>query len=292
MVEFPFSPMEPILTHQPFSDPSYAFQVKWDGVRMLVQKRGDDVLLVNRKGKNRTALYPDIANEVRKFKVHDCILDGEMISFGKDGKPDFRQILHRDLAKKPKLSVPVCFVAFDCVQHDGVWLLERALEDRYEVLEDVVSVPGLVQRTENFADGMELFQSMERMQMEGIVAKRKGSAYHPGGKSGEWQKVKCWRYTVAEGLFLKWRDERPNAVIVGTNNEPTNEVFGAVATGIPESEWGRLTAWSESGPEAVKGHPDWTRLRPGIQMKIRFLEWTDDGKLRAPVVQSISYPSL
>jgi bifunctional non-homologous end joining protein LigD len=278
-------PMEPVLVESPSENPDFLFQVKWDGVRLLLQKRGDTVRLWNRKGRDKTETYPELVDWAREQPADQFVLDGEVISLGASGLPDFRRVLRRDLARRPRLDIGIGYVVFDCLQQAGHTLLERPLEARQEALAAIVGNGGLVQACDNFDDGRQLFQRMQELGMEGVVGKRRGSLYYVGEKRPIWQKTKCWRHVQLDGLFVKWREGRPAAVIVG-DWEREQDNAGAVATGIAASDWRVLGELSAQSPPAP-GHPDWRALPRGVKLVVRFLEWTENGQLRHPVVERI-----
>ncbi|MCL6631437.1 MAG: hypothetical protein K6T63_02285 [Alicyclobacillus herbarius] len=283
---FGLRPMEPILKPAPNQGPEFHFQVKWDGVRLLMERQGDAIRLWNRKGRDRTKTYPELVNWALAQLTEFFVLDGEVISLGTNGKPQFRQVLRRDLAHRPRTDIPIVYVVFDCLSVRGTSLFDQGFEVRQEQLRQVVSQSGLVQVSDNFSDGNALYERMQELGMEGIVAKRAGSYYYPGEKRAEWQKVKCWRYITLDGLYLVTRDGRPASVVVGERPDLSHPA-GAVATGIDKKDWVKLAACSAS-PEPHR--PDWRALPPGIRFVIRYLEWTDTAMLRHPVVVRIEWP--
>jgi len=85
----PFYPMEPEAFRQPFDDPDFGFQIKWDGTRILAHVSGE-VKLFNRKKKIRTPQYPEITEYLFDvFKGRSLVLDGEIITLtgGRTGPP-------------------------------------------------------------------------------------------------------------------------------------------------------------------------------------------------------------
>ncbi|WP_067935280.1 ATP-dependent DNA ligase [Alicyclobacillus kakegawensis] len=282
-------PMEPVLASAPSADKGVIFQVKWDGVRLLMQRRGNEVRLWNRKGKARTHLYPELVAWAKEQAQDAFVIDGEVVSLGADGRPDFRRVLRRDLARRPRLEVPVVYMAFDCLQIAGQPLLETPFELRQEALREAVSQPGLVQVCDNYSDGRDLYERMQAHGLEGVVGKRAGSRYYPGEKRADWQKVKCWRHITLDALFLTVRDGRPASVLVGEWTDLEHPA-GAVATGIRQEDWAAL--WDSAGPGLTASRPQELRpLPPGIRLHIRYLDWTDAGALRHPVVEAIQWPT-
>ena len=70
----------------------YAYELKWDGLRAMVST-ADGLRVRSRRGWDMTELLPELADLPPRL-----VLDGELIAFGEDGKPDFpglcRRMLH------------------------------------------------------------------------------------------------------------------------------------------------------------------------------------------------------
>src|SRR5690349_22287356 len=81
-------PMLCTLLKEPFSDPDYLYEVKWDGYRLLTYKDGASVKLSSRGGLDYTRKYPPIARALGALP-QDVVIDGEAIVLNKEGKPDF-----------------------------------------------------------------------------------------------------------------------------------------------------------------------------------------------------------
>ena len=282
-------PMEPVLVSEPFDNPDYLYQVKWDGVRMLTIQADDGVTLWNRKGNLKTRLYPEVSLEVESLNLPSgTILDGEMVSFGENGKPDFRKILQRDLASNPNPAVEVCYVVFDFLDgnrlNGGRSTYQVPLQERLLMMRDYVKPTAHIQVTDDFQSGTVLFLRMQQLEMEGIVAKRRDGFYHPGEKHPSWQKVKCWRQLQVEVIGVQMKGGRPASLLVqepATGGEPLR-----VGSGLAHSDWSQILTYAESMEPDRKGI---IALHSGIQARVRFLEWTKTGQLRGPVVEELTF---
>src|SRR5437773_11297138 len=73
----------------------WLYELKWDGYRALLIKDGDDVQIRSRNDKDLTAMYPGIAAAVRREKIKQVVLDGEIVALGEDGRPSFQASQHR-----------------------------------------------------------------------------------------------------------------------------------------------------------------------------------------------------
>jgi ATP-dependent DNA ligase len=80
---------------EPFNDPEWIFEIKWDGFRALLHSNTEGVRLTSRNG-NAFKSFPDLCTGLtRDLKGRRCVLDGEIVSLDSHGKPQFRQLLFR-----------------------------------------------------------------------------------------------------------------------------------------------------------------------------------------------------
>src|SRR4051794_38580663 len=70
-------PMAATLTQERFTGPEWTFERKFDGIRLLAYKDGDDVRLYSRNRLPQNHAYPSVVEAVRALPVHDATLDGE-----------------------------------------------------------------------------------------------------------------------------------------------------------------------------------------------------------------------
>ncbi|MCL6453797.1 MAG: hypothetical protein K6T78_09340 [Alicyclobacillus sp.] len=275
----PFRPMEPVMVHSFVDVDAYLYQVKWDGVRMLCHIAGS-VQLWNRKQRPRTSLYPDLCSTLASLRLpQDTVLDGEVVSLGEDGRPNFHRVLKRDLAARPHIDIPVWYMVFDCLQAGGRDLTGLPLETRLNWLDQYLPATGVVQRIDRFTDGPGLLARMADLGMEGVVAKRRGSVYRLGQKHPDWQKHKCWRTMWVPSVGVQMRPDGTPASLWLANPDQRGSVIGRAASGMNRARW-----------RAVMAHCDRTgRLAPDVEVwaEVRFLEWTDSGQLRAPTVERL-----
>lgn len=285
-------PMEPVLTEQIFEHPDYLYQVKWDGVRILARIEGsgpEEVVLWNRKGRLKSRLYPDICQALADLQMPTgTILDGEMVSLGAKGTPSFRQVLKRDLSKHPRLEVPVVYMVFDCIFVGDASQAQTPLEARQRQLDQFIPGDGLVQLVRSFDRGIPLFEQMASLGMEGVVAKLRGSLYRIGQKHPAWKKIKCWRQMEVPVLGVQTKDGRPSSLLLGPpeseagQGTTANETVGHASSGLTRHDWQLILAHLDARPTHGVARPT-----TAISVTVRFLEWTDDGKIRSPVIQSV-----
>jgi len=194
-------PVIPARRKEPFDDPEWLFDVKYDGYRglcFLEQWRGH---FVSKNGKplNRLAALADELAEV--LAVDEAILDGEVIVADDSGRPQFYDLLRGRRA-------PV-YVAFDLLWLDGTDLRPLPLSERRRALRDLLAKgsadPVITEAVSVEGRGCELFELMCANDLEGIVAKRLSDPYGPRAK---WWKIKNPNYTQAAGRVELFNRER------------------------------------------------------------------------------------
>lgn len=107
---------------QPFSDPDWAFEVKWDGFRALAHIENRRCRLVSRNG-NEFKSFPalNIALPL-DCRAQQAVIDGEIVCLDDIGNSQFSNLLFR--RGEPR------FYEFDLLACDGEDLRYLPLEDR------------------------------------------------------------------------------------------------------------------------------------------------------------------
>ena len=172
---------------------------KYDGIRSQVHFESGHVRIYSRGMEEITAVFPEI---VRAFETlpGSGLVDGEILGW-RDNRALSFNVLQQRLARKTvraslQAEVPVVFMAYDLLLHDGVLLFHSALEARRQLLETLFadrSIPLLLSqaRTPQSLEDVELmFREARERGNEGLILKRRGSVYEPGKRSGVWHKLK------------------------------------------------------------------------------------------------------
>jgi bifunctional non-homologous end joining protein LigD len=180
----------PVLRDYPFDDPGYLFEPKYDGFRGLFYLSGRECHFRSKRG-NMLKQFTELCDWVRhELRVKEVILDGEVVALDPEGRQDFRGLL----ARRGNLH----YAAFDVLWLNGKDLRELPLTRRKRAVERVIPATSTV-LSRVFAvegRGRDLFAAAERLDLEGIVAKRKADAYGPGTV---WYKIRNRSYTQMEG---------------------------------------------------------------------------------------------
>ncbi len=299
----PIDPMLATLVDEPFSDPGWLFEPKYDGIRALAVVRGDSVQLLTRSGRDVTARYPELRAIPRHVRG-DAILDGEIISLDRKGRSNFQQLQQRiglegpnDIARKAK-EYPASYAVFDLLSRAKEDLRGRPLTERRQQLERVLRPGGpvlLSPQTDEYGKG--LFKEALRRGLEGIVAKRKESPYR-AGRSEDWLKIKAVRrQEVVIGGWTDPRRTRPflGALVVGLYGKDGKlHWVGNVGGGFTRESLEQVhrllrPLGTKAGPfaETVRSREPIHWVRPRLVCEVTFGEWTRDGQMRIPIFQGL-----
>ena len=296
----PIKPFEPIWTDVLPSGKEWVYQVKWDGVRMLLYKLDDKVELVNRNLNNRTKQYPELLDLSTYCSAASVILDGEIIAM-QDGKPSFHEVMKRDRMKRSQLiqlavkDRPIIFMIFDILYLDGKWVIEEQLVERQKLLSTIIKSTDSVQIVENFTDGEALFGAVQSKGLEGVVAKDLRKPYSLNGKDGRWQKLKCYKDLIAVvGGFLVKGSEL-QSLALGLYDKSGNLCYiGRVGKGrYKYEEWKVIKQFLEKALQSetpfakkVGNNKTYQWIQPIYTVKVTYLEWTESMTLRQPLLEA------
>ena len=291
---------------EPFDDPDWVFEVKWDGVRAVATvarpTEGNDgyTRLVSRNGNDITPAYPEIASLWERVLARNAVLDGELVALRPDGTPSFERLQRRMHVREARTidrlrrELPVSFVVFDVLAVDGEALIDYTLTDRLDVLKGLV-VPGgpFVLSQAVPEHGRDLYGAVKSRGLEGVIAKRLSSTYRPGRRSRDWLKIKVRRRVCCVvGGWLPGESSlsgRLGSLLVGLHEDGILRFVGAVGSGLDESLRAMLEAETrsratDSSPFAASEEvPRGARfVAPELVCEVEFAEVTDTKRLRAP----------
>jgi bifunctional non-homologous end joining protein LigD len=277
----------------------WLFEVKWDGYRALAYVRGGEtVRLDSRRGNDHVGRFPNVAREVaRAVKTPDCVLDGEVCALDERGRPSFSAM------QQGKPETPIVYEAFDLLELEGESLVEMPLSERRRRLGALLDRRNrTVRLSEVFEDGAALYEAAQEQELEGIVAKRADSPYREGKRTREWLKIKTHGrqefviagYTKGQGR----RSGRFGSLVLGVWRGDELEYAGNVGTGFTDQVIDELLA--KLRPLETKTVPfreipkmpkvkrsDVAWVKPELVAEVEFVEWTHDGRLRAPSFQGL-----
>lgn len=301
-------PMLATSVDQPFDDPEWLFEIKWDGYRAVAFIAQGKVRLVSRNQNDLTAQYPELQGVPSFIKAETAILDGEIAALDEQGRSSFSLMQQRTGIRQggrraaPRQNIPVLYYLFDLLYLDGYDLRRVSLEERKELLAKIISLHGPVRYSDHFSQGKALFDVARQKGLEGILAKRRNSVYEER-RTREWLKIKITQ-TV-------------DCVIGGyTNPEGSRDYFGSIVLGLYDKK-GELIHIGQAGtgfdqamlktiwqmlkkletkrspfPQGVEALREVHWVKPQLVAEIKFSEWTHETgeggmKLRAPVFMGL-----
>jgi bifunctional non-homologous end joining protein LigD len=296
-------PMKATLAKLPASEQTWAFEIKWDGVRAIAYCEPGHLRLESRNLREITAQYPEVRGLLEELGARRAVLDGELVAFDDQGRPSFQRLQTRmhvaseSQVRRRMRDIPVTYVIFDLLYLDGHSLLDEGYEDRRAALE-ALGLQGQSWQIPAYhrGDGSKLLAASRERGLEGIIAKRLGSRYLPGRRSRDWLKVKNVRgQEVVIGGWLPGKGRREGeigALLVGyyedDDGEPRLRYAGKVGTGFDAADLKLLRKRLEplrrdespfDGRQPQKGA---TFVEPKLVGEVEFSEWTNAGTLRHP----------
>lgn len=293
-------PMLATLVDDPFDDPGWLFEVKWDGYRTISFIRNGSVFLQSRNGKAFTDKYYPISEALKRWQF-GAVIDGEIIVLDKRGVSNFGALQNWRSEADGELVMYV----FDLLWYEGRNLMKLPLAERQEILREVFPEgDDRIRLSEIFPEkGKEFFEVAGKLGLEGMIAKRADSTYIPDNRSKSWLKIKVHKrqevviggYTINEGTGKLF-----SALLLGVFNDGRLQFAGKVGTGfndrsqremmklfkpleIPASPFS--TEPDVNQPSRFRPNPpraDVVWLKPELVCEVTYAEITSDGVFRHP----------
>ncbi|TGT72887.1 DNA ligase [bacterium M00.F.Ca.ET.159.01.1.1] len=277
-------PMEPRLVMEaPVSD-DWFHEIKYDGFRTQLIRDWAGVRAFSRNGHDWSKRYWPVVDAGEKLPAKSFIIDGEMIAPEPDGRPNFQAMHSRMTWNAEQLA----FVAFDILHLDGRDLRALPAIERKAILWNLVKpATGIIQYSQHVeGGGAAFFEAVEKMGLEGMVSKRRGSAYR-GGPTDAWLKVKCWEVSEFDLLGIKREPGKPSVALVARGGKYAGSPAISITKGIRERLLKRVRdarPAEATVPTAVaEGEIEW--LKPGLKATVRSLR--GESKLRHGSVKAI-----
>ena len=292
--------LEPMLAKPVMKLPSggrWYYEVKLDGYRALVMKKGRVVTVFSRRGNKLNAQFPRIAAAFG-FLPEDTILDGEIVAIDDKGMPSFAAL--QTSRTRAQYSY---FYSFDVLVYRGRDLRKLPLSERRAILENhaLADLHEPVRLSSTLDAAPERIVKIVRDQgLEGVIAKLMASTYESGDRSGSWVKFRTnngqelviggykpgtngFDYLLAgyyEGKNLIFIAKIKNGFVPALRVEITKLFEGLETTvcpfaNLPEPKNARR---GEALTAEVMKKCKW--LKPKLVAQIEFTEWTKGNHLR------------
>jgi bifunctional non-homologous end joining protein LigD len=195
------------IVKEPFTDPDWLFEIKWDGCRIVAEVRNGKAVLYSQEGQDYTDKYRLIVNEFEGQP--DLVVDGVIVVLDDNGIPDISALQHYNGRGD------LVYYIFDLLYYDGENYIERPLIQRKEMLLHVIKKESILTYSDHFDDGKALFDQIKLLGLEGVIAKRKESIYQPGKRSKDWLHIK---------ISIRRKNKKPENIIPDIYNDVIKEI--------------------------------------------------------------------
>jgi bifunctional non-homologous end joining protein LigD len=277
---------------------NWTFEIKFDGYRCIAVKHGREVTLFSRHKKGLNKRFPRVVEALASLGS-DFVLDGELVAFDQEGKPSFQLLQSNPSREVP----PVYFYAFDLLNLDGELLVNRSIKRRRELLDILLPAPEEIRcvcRRYCKRRPAPFLRRYADLAWKASWAKRTGSTYEPGERSGAWIKLRTnmeQEFVIGgyvpgargfDALLVGVYEKKELIFVAKVKNgfvpRIRDEFFPALKAlqtvkcpfkNLPEK---RSSRWGESLTAEKMDQCRW--IKPKLVCQIAFLEWTEAGHLR------------
>ena len=282
-------PMLAIPIKEPFDDPGWIYEMKWDGYRAIAEIREGKVLLYSRNDITLEHKFASIYEELREFRF-EAVLDGEIVVVDDKGEPNFQMLQDYHRSSKGHLL----YYVFDLLYLQGHDLTGLPLILRKEILKKILPASNKIKFSNHVVkDGVLFFQVIKEKNLEGIIAKHSQSTYKMGKRSREWLKIKT--HLTQEAVICGFTEPRGSrndlgALVLGVYEGSELIFIGHVGGGFTAKKLNeirgtlnhliRKTCPFKSVP--LTNTPV-TWVKPQLVCEVAFHGWTKEGFMRQPV---------
>ncbi|WP_331235818.1 ATP-dependent DNA ligase [Natronorarus salvus] len=265
------------------------WEYKYDGIRVQIHKRGEEVRVFTRRLEEITAAFPEAVSAVEQsVSAESALLDAELVGYDRETeRPVAFQQLSRRVRRKydvEELSeeVPTTLHVFDLLFCEGRSLLDEPLSERLSRLDPLLSDREGIEHAERLRSheeerAHEFYEEALAAGHEGVMAKNAAASYQPGRRVGHMVKVK----PAMEPLDLvvtraQWSEGRRSdylgRLFLGCYDPDTDTYpeVGRLSTGYTDEELAELTALLEPLVTGIEGRR--VSLRPELVLEIEYEE--------------------
>jgi bifunctional non-homologous end joining protein LigD len=235
----------------------WVYEIKFDGFRALALKDGDDTWLFSRNNKDLGGKFPGVLRALRKLPCDQLILDGEVVALDDRGRSSF-QMLQR-VGDAANQSAGLYYYAFDLLHLNGHDTTGLPLTGRKALLKSVLEgAPDTLRFSDTLTGSPEeITAAMQKLELEGLIAKKRDSTYEIGKRGGAWVK-------------FKWSNEQEFVIGGYTRPEGSRPYFGAILVGYHAVSKPNVLRQPESAelsradtPHPAEGRGAGARVAPG-----------------------------
>ncbi|AOM78765.1 DNA ligase D [Pedobacter steynii] len=297
-----FEWVEPMLTtlvNEPFDEPGWIYEIKWDGYRAVAFMNKGEVSLKSRNDKPFEKKFYPVYEQLKEWGIN-AIIDGEVVVVNEKGKASFGALQNW----RNESDGELLYYVFDVLWYNGYDLTHLPLVDRRAILAELIPEKSSILLSKSFeTSGIEFLSAVKHMGLEGIIAKRAESIYNSGGRTTDWLKIKASRgqEAVIGGFTKNENSNKPfSSLLVGLFKQGKFIYTGKVGAGFnidtqkelltqfqpliiaqspfaEEPDVNKPNRFSFGSPKARA-----TWLKPELICEVNFAEMTTDGVMRHP----------
>ncbi len=283
-----FSPVHPMLAHtaedveEALAQLTEAvFELKVDGARVQVHKRGDEVRVFSRRMNEVTPAVPEIVEAARKWPVESIVLDGETIALRRDGAPHSFQTTMRRFGRRLdvdalRAKLPLTTYYFDVLHVNGETVIDRSTVERNALMAQALPEHERIERivTANASEADAFFTRALARGHEGIMAKALDATYEAGNRGKSWLKLKHVHTLDLVVIGVEWGSGRRKGWLSNLHlgaRDPESGAFvmlGKTFKGMTD----QMLAWQTekllSLETSREGHVVW--VKPELVVEVAF----------------------
>jgi bifunctional non-homologous end joining protein LigD len=285
-------PMLATLTDEPFDDPEWVFEIKWDGYRAIGAWDGKSTQLYSRNGLDFSQKYPPVYEALRQLKK-PAVIDGEIVVLDEEGRSRFEL-----LQNYGKSGGQLAYLVFDCLWVDGHDITGLPLAERKELLKSIVPSSGIIKYSDHIEkQGLAFYKTAQNQKLEGIMAKHVRSTYKKGVRTDEWLKIKT--HLRQEAVICGFTEPRGSrkylgALILGLHIDGELRYVGHTSGGGNSDQLKQLHQKLEElevaeppFKEKIRPNAPVHWVKPRLICEVSFSEWTRDGRMRQPIFKGL-----
>ncbi|MFI5193173.1 MAG: DNA ligase D [Chitinophagales bacterium] len=298
------SPMLATLADGTFDEPGWLYEIKWDGYRAVAFCNKNRVSLMSRNQKSFSEKFYPILDALKHWNV-EAVVDGEITVLNNRGISHFGALQNW----RSEADGELIYYVFDLLWLNGHNLMGLPLVRRRELLKKLLTAEGSIRLSEQFDTGArEFLATAGKLGLEGIIAKKADSLYHPGDRSRDWLKMKIdKRHEVVIGGYTcnKGSSKVFSSLLVGVFVNGKLQYTGKVGTGFSMRQQKEMIALfkpliiqksaflsepdinkpSRFRPDPPEAKAVW--LRPRLVCEVHYTEITADGVMRHPSFEAM-----
>ncbi|WP_294217043.1 DNA ligase D [uncultured Chryseobacterium sp.] len=281
------------LHEEPFDHKDWIFEIKWDGYRAVADLSKDEPQFYSRNGISFLSKFEKVAKDFSR-QEHQMILDGEIVAYDAQGRPNFQ--LLQQIGDNPDLAL--VYQVFDLLWLNGHSTENLPLVQRKELLKEALKETDVIRYCDHVEEkGISFFKEMQKLKLEGMIAKKSNSIYVENQRTTDWLKVKFSNTdeTIICG-FTEPKGSRKGfgALILGKYVDDKLIYCGHTGTGFNHEtlleirdRLEKMAVKKSPFEDTPKTNSPVTWVKPELVCEIKYSEITNDGIFRHPVFVTI-----